>query len=221
MKVPWQFGLLAAAIMGVSAYDYVSLTNTKTSKHASGLMQQTRSSGAAAPLLPPPPPASESENSSGGASHCPAPPISPEALLLRSHQAYALGKSADQELESAWPHRDPFNAEEPPIIPAHRPSPAPVAKLSTEAPAAKLPPEQAAPAIPLAEPHCLFSGTLIESDRRLALVDGMPLSVGDRSGDWILARIESDYIILEAGKETRRIEQKTGESRISRRREPK
>jgi hypothetical protein len=220
MKSPWQFGLLTVAVMGVSTYDYVFFANSKTPKHESGLTQQTQSSGAGAPLLSSPPSASGYENASGTSNYCPAPPISPEVLRLRSQQAYDSGKPADQTLEGAWPHRDPFQTEAAPIIPVRRPLPAPVAKFSTDAPAAKLPPEQAAPAISLAEPHCLFSGTLIESDRRLALVDGMPLSVGDRSGDWKLSRIESDYIILEAGKETRRIEQKTGEAQISRRREP-
>jgi hypothetical protein len=216
--------------MGVSAYDYVSFTNPQISRHESGLMQQTEFSGGAAPLLPPPPSASESQDVSGTALRCPAPPISQEALILRSRQSYASGKSADRELERAWPRRDPFNAEETPIITVSRPSPAPAVKRSTEVPAAKhsteapavhAPPEQAAPVILPAEPHCVLSGTLIESGRRLALVDGMPLSVGDRSGNWILSRIEPDYIILEAGKETRRIELKTVESKTPRGREPR
>jgi hypothetical protein len=57
-------------------------------------------------------------------------------------------------------------------------------------------------------PHYVFSGTLIEGENKLALVDGSPLSVGDRLGIWQLARIEPDYIILEVGKESYRIELK-------------
>ena len=49
---------------------------------------------------------------------------------------------------------------------------------------------------------------MIEPEGTLALVDGVPLSVGDRLGIWKLARIEPDYIILEAGKVTHRVELK-------------
>jgi hypothetical protein len=215
MKSPWQFGLLAVAVMGVSTYDYVFFTNSNSPNHESGLIQKTPFSGAM-PLLSPPA-ASEAANG------FPALPISPEALHLRSQQAYVASKSTEQKLEGSWPQRDPFKTEETPIMAVRRPPPEPAAfsvpRTQPAAPSAALT-ERAALSAPPTEPQCLFSGTLIEPGRRLALVNGMPLSIGDRLGDWKLSRIETEYIILEAGKETRRIEQRSGKPPVSLRKEP-
>jgi hypothetical protein len=72
----------------------------------------------------------------------------------------------------------------------------------------------------LPAPKCIFSGTLIEQDKRLALVDGVPLSVGDRLGSWQLSRIEPDYIILEAGNVTHRVELQGMGLQVARRENP-
>jgi hypothetical protein len=205
MKSPWQFGLLAVAVMGVSTYDYVFFTNNRSSSPESALIGQTQPSGMPGPLLAPPISSPKAGDDPGSVNQCAVPPISLEALRLRSQQAYA-GKSPYMELENAWPRRDPFKTEESSIMPARK---------AAFVPALQPPVREAAPASSLAEPQCLYSGALIEQDRRLALVNGMPIAIGDRLGDWRLTRIEMDYIILEADKETRRIEQKAGELQSS------
>jgi hypothetical protein len=186
MKSPWHIGLLVLAITGVSAYDVIFIMNRSkddTSAH------QTAS---APPLTAPagPAPAVLFQSETPVTTTDSLPPISREEVLRLSQQAYAPKNLSASEIEEEWPVRDPFTN-----------------LVSDPEPAINDKPiEKAAPVVEkLPEPQCTFSGVMIGPDKRVALVNGIPLSIGARLGVWQLARIEQDHIILAAGKETRRI----------------
>lgn len=193
MKSPWQIGLLALAVTGVSAYDLVYFRNYRSQNHASTQISETQTvSGTIEPLLAPSPQSADSNNE---AAVCPLPRISREELHRLAQQAFVSKELKDGESATAWPKRDPFEAYGEPAQLAH--------SVSTKPGMKETPPPQPPP-----EPQCVFSGTMIGQERALALVDGVPLSVGDRLGIWQVARIEPDYIILQAGKATHRVELK-------------
>jgi hypothetical protein len=195
MKSPWQIGLLALAVTGVSAYDFLYLKSRRSNNQASTQISETQlAAGTAEPLLSP---LLQSAESSSEGSAGSLPRISREELHRLAQQAFVSKEREDAELETAWPRRDPFEAHgEPEQIPQNVLI-IPVMKEAS-------PPQPVPPPVP----HCVFSGTMIEQEGTLALVDGVPLTVGDRLGIWKLARIEPDYIILEAGKATHRVELK-------------
>lgn len=135
------------------------------------------------------------------------PRISREELNRLSQNEFVLKNHGSAEPESAWPVRDPFESgQEPGLIPLNVP-PRPVMTA-------------AAPPQPLPVPECVFSGTMIEQDRIVALVDGVPMAVGDRLGIWQIARIETDYIVLKAGSVAHRIEQKGMGALVARQENP-
>jgi hypothetical protein len=201
MKSPWQLGLLALAVAGVSTYDYLFFKNYRTQNQASMRINASKpveiSSGPAPSALP------EATGSAGGES---LPSISRDELHRLAQQAFVPRECSKTDPESVWPRRDPFTAYKEPRQTRDIPAKSPAKGVSAPT--------------PLPEPQCTFSGTLIEQQRRLALVDGVPLSIGDRLGVWQLVRIEPDYIILGAGEETRRIELKGGAPQAVRQKDP-
>jgi hypothetical protein len=190
MKRPWQIGLLIVAIIGVSVYNLVFFKNY-LKKDSVPTVQQ------------PEPEYAEEESpvsvapDSYKAEPVPislSPIISLKDLDIFAKQAYTPESELPFNDTSEWPERDPLkklpheigkrmqvkrtvSAVEPPIKPSS-----------------------------LQEPHCTFSGTLINTRRRIALIDGESRSIGDLLNGWRLAGIERDYILLEAGNEIRRIE---------------
>jgi hypothetical protein len=208
MKSPWQIGFLALAVTGVSTYDFLFFKNNSSKNRTS--MQISASQPAAAtvaPVLSPLPEPSESGNAAGFDGADSLPHISREELHKLSQQAFVSKEFSEEESNMVWPRRDPFEVYRE------------FEQIPRTIPAKFLMRGGATPS-PLPVPKCVFSGTLIEGEHKLALVDGIPLSVGDRLGVWQLARIELDYIILEAGKETHRIELKGMESQVTHQKDP-
>ncbi len=194
MKSPWQLGLLALAVTGVSSYDFIYFKNYRSQKKAS--VQVSAPPPALGIVETPPSPLFQpvaSGNDAGIAGEGSLPQISRDEVYKLAQQAFISKELSETESESAWPRRDPFGSESEPV------------KASRNLPI-KSPIRDVSPPELLPVPQCVFSGTLIEPKYRLALVDGVPLSVGDRLGTWKLARIEPDYIIFEAGNKTHRIE---------------
>jgi hypothetical protein len=194
MKSPWQIGLLAVAITGVSAYDYIFFSNRTSDNRPTasiqadpetGLLITERADTAAFPA---------GTEASSGSDFSPA--ISLERLQLQAQKRFMPGEGLLAASDDAWPERDPFNA-------AGRSVPNPGAGQNVTEPEGKA----ASATLPsLQEQQFNFTGTLIEHQRRLALINGDPQAIGARLGVWQLARIESDYIILKSGDEIRRIE---------------
>jgi hypothetical protein len=207
MKSPWQIGLLALAITGVSAYDIIYFTNRAKNQASAPIVEAQPAPAMMNPVLSPLPAPAGSANTEGSAGAGSFPRISREEIQKLSQQVFVSKKPWEPDSETVWPRRDPFEI--------YKES----ERISTDNEVI-LPMQKPPDPAPLTVPQCVFSGTLIESSRRLALVDGTPMSIGDRLGAWQLARIEPDYIILEAGKETRRIELKGTESQIARRKDP-
>jgi hypothetical protein len=199
MKSPWQLGLLALAVTGVSTYDIVFFMNRS---HTSESAQQQALSFTTAPDLSAP--AAGAQGDAGAFL-----PISKDELRMLSRQAYKPASTEETASENDWPARDPFSDH-------RRTDQAPV-KIAELMPI-KTPVPEAAPSMPAA-PHCIFSGALIQSEHRLAIIDGNTVAIGAHWGIWRLSRIETDHIILEAGKETHRIELHDNESPSSQERD--
>jgi len=198
MKSPWQLGMLALAVTGVSTYDVMFFMNRSQTPE---LTQQQAISSTMPPTMSIPAAGSQGSSSS-------FLPISKDELRILSQQAYNPTSTEETTQKEEWPARDPFSDQK-------RLSPMPV-KIAEVMPAIK--PVSGA-ATPMPEPQCIFSGALIQSDSRLAIIDGNTVSIGARLGIWRLSRIETDHIILEAGKETRRIELRDNESPLSQERD--
>jgi hypothetical protein len=197
MKSPWQLGLLALAVTGVSTYDILFFTNRPQTTEPT---QQLAISSIAPPTLSTPAAGAQGSSSS-------FLPISKDELLVLSQQAYKPTSTEETTREDEWPARDPFSDRK-------RTNPTPV-KIPEVMPIIKPVPA----ATPMPEPTCVFSGALIQSDSRLAIIDGNTVTIGARLGIWRLSRIETDHIILEAGKETRRIGLRDNESPSSKERD--
>jgi hypothetical protein len=198
IKRQWQFGIIALAFTGVSTYNFIFFKDYSSSSPAGSPMETT------APLVAPSPFPQASADSFGQGSVGSLPPISMEELQQKSQYVFTQKESpefeTDTEAENRLPNRNPFsNYQEPKPVRLNATKPPPALKEIQ-------PVLQTPPTINLPEPQCVFSGTLIDRERRLALVDGVPLSIGARIGAWQLARIESDYIILQSGDKNRRIE---------------
>jgi hypothetical protein len=220
MKSPWQIGFLAIALAGVSAYDVVFFGNRKSNAQSlPQTIEVSPASGVAAPALAPIIQPATPGALEGLAAGDAVPRISRDEIHSLSRQAFVAKEFAESASEGEWPRRDPFEARgelEPPA--ARVPAESVIHEISRPTPlsasvSASLPE-------PLPAPRCVFSGTLIELDRRLAFVDGVLRSVGDHLGEWQLSRIESDYIILESGKATHRIELNGTGSQVSGRSNP-
>jgi hypothetical protein len=195
IKRQWQFGMIALAFTGVSTYNFVFFKEYSSGSPATAPTEMT------APLVAPSPVPPASDYTFNRSYVGPLPPISREELQLKAHYAFTPKESpeleTDAEAENRLPNRNPFsNYQEPMPIRIYPTKPPPTLKETAPAP----------PVIILPEPQCVFSGTLIDRERRLALVDGVPLATGSRIGAWQLSRIESDYIILQSGDKARRIE---------------
>jgi hypothetical protein len=136
------------------------------------------------------------------------PVLSLEALQVQAMNAFIPEDFLKKDGNGEWPSRDPFTSVPTQTFrakPANRTSiPGQVQKETT----------------PSAVPQCTFSGTLIESDRRLALIDGTPRSTGEWLNGWQITVIERDYIILEAGERSHRIELNRISSHAAKRKEP-
>jgi hypothetical protein len=213
MKSPWQIGLLAVAVTGVSTYDILFFKQHLSRNRVSMQIQSNQliagtDAPAVAPLIDP----ASSPDAKRSAEADSGPPISREELQRSAQQAFVPKDLQGPDIEIDWPRRDPFETHK-----EFERSP-----LEQVTPSKPLPDKNVRsplhPALP--EPQCVFTGTLIERERRLALIDGTPRSIGARLGIWQLARIEPDHIILEAGSETRRIELKGAGLQASRRKDP-
>lgn len=226
MKSPWHFGILALAVTGVSVYDFTFFKNKQSEKPMSIQMKTGQSTAALVqPLLSPLPEPANADGATGLVGAVSVPFISREELRGLSQQAFISQPFGATDIKASWPERDPFAADKASqqrlqdipaahlqntftedTISGQRPHDITVKPLMKETPF-PLPGQSA--------PQYVFSGTLIEGENKLALVNGSPLSIGDRLGIWQLARIEPGYIILEAGKESYRIELKGAEPRTA------
>jgi hypothetical protein len=197
IKRQWQFGIIALAFTGVSTYNFMFFKEYSSGSSANASMET------AAPLVAPSSIPQMTVDSSEQEYVGSLPPISRETLQQQAQYVFTPKESpapeTDAVVENRSPNRNPFsNYQEPQpirIIPTKR-------TIFKATPPAQPTP----PVIILPEPQCVFSGTLIERERRLALVDGVPLSIGARIGAWQLSHIEHEYIILQSGDKTRRIE---------------
>jgi hypothetical protein len=187
MKRPWQFGLLALSLTGVSTYDVLFFKNYNPNPTAAIKSEATPAEvlSVTAPL-----PILEAPEQGGLSS---LPPISREELQQKALHEFVPKESPAPEA-TPWPSRDPFSMYRSPES----------VKSDSKKPGPSTREESSSDNLP--EPECAFSGTLIDPERRLALINGVPLSIGARIGEWQLARIESNYIILQSEEKTRRIE---------------
>ncbi len=191
MKRHWQFGIIAMAFTGVSTYNFLFFKDYSASGPANAPMET-------AALIAESEPVSQALTDSFGRQIAGSrPPISLETLQQKAQFAFTPSpeKEAELEMENRLQTRNEFSTyQAPPQIRSKPAKSSPVIK------------EKPTPEVKLPEPQYALSGTLIDHDRRLALIDGIPLSVGSRMGAWQLARIESDFIILQSGTKTHRIE---------------
>jgi hypothetical protein len=187
MKRPLMFGLLGLGITGVSAYD---IHFFKNQDYKQSIAIQSKFEPSAVSEVAPSP----GMNMPDPEKLYSLPPISREELQRKSQHAFVPEEFSIPETAD-WPNRDPFSTNQ-------RPAPVNPSKLKKAGPLSqeKLVSED------VAEPECIVTGTLIDEDRTLALINGIPLSIGARIGSWQIARIESDHIILRSGENTRRIE---------------
>jgi hypothetical protein len=208
MNSPWQLGLLAIAVTGISTYDYMFFKNRKVQKTPVTEIHVSQPiSSSAEPLLArfPGPVESEKAMDVGGDDLRPA--ISLDELRNLSKQAFIIKEDLESDNVPSPLRQAPVNAK--------RIAGKPVGSILSIAKNNNMP-----AAKPVPEPQCVFSGTLIEGRKKLALVNGMPMMVGDRLGMWQLAQIESDYIVLESGSKTHRIEMKSLELQSAPRKDP-
>ena len=206
MKSPWHLGLLVLAVTGVLAYDFVYFKNYGSQDDASIQVNEAPlHAGTTASTLSPIQQPDSSDTAEGVIASRPV--ISRETIQGLAQQAYVPSKWRSAEVDTGWPRRDPFEEYEKP-------------EQSVQSAPKRIRERHAASPLSLSIPQCIFSGTLIDQDRRLALVDGAPLSVGDRLGIWQLVRIEPDYLIFEAGKVAHRVELKGMGSKITRQENP-
>jgi hypothetical protein len=200
MKSPWQIGFLGLALTGVTAYDLLYFQNRAKTQVAQRSQTQVAMELPAAASSSINEPAAPIGTSS-------LPQISREDLNRLAQQVFMPKADSEPLDEDQWPRRDPFSIQK-----EIEPPPPTVAEVPVK--------KESAPAPALTEPQCVFSGALIQADKRLALVDGMPLAIGARIGMWQLARIEADHIVLESGKEMRRIEMRGVEPHNTQRKDP-
>jgi hypothetical protein len=194
MKSPWQIGLLAIAVTGVSTYDYMFFKNRNVQKiPVTEIHLSSPISGAAEPLLAPLPESAGSEKAMSVEGEDLRPAISLDELNTLSRQAFVIKEDLGPSNSYYRPMREPIAKQ-----------------IIAGKPVRSIPPivenNKALALSPTPAPQCVFSGTLIEGRKKLALVNGIPLMIGDRLGSWQLARIEPDHIVLEAGAKTHRIE---------------
>jgi hypothetical protein len=189
---------LALAITGVSVYDFNFFRDHETQTPAAILREPVKPAQGVEPVVAPSTEIQTTDSSSKEGMPDFLPAISREELQRKAQHAFVLGESPISEVANSWPSRDPFSLYK-------KPEPARSNSM-------KLAPTTAetTSSVNLPEPQCVLSGTMIDQNSRLALIDGMPLSVGARIGAWQLAHIESDYIILQAGERTHRIELTSG-----------
>jgi hypothetical protein len=193
MKSPWQLGLLAIAVTGVSTYDYLYFAKRNQKPAAIAIQVAQPAAEIAEPLLAPLPESAAPESTEESIGEDLQPPISLDELQKLSRQPYVAKDFSEVNSKTSWPRRDPFTESQRSELQAKEISVMPIKR--------EMPVQRPKPA-----PQCIFSGTLLDGSNRLALVDGMPLSIGDRLKGWQLVRIESDYIVFESGKESHRIE---------------
>jgi hypothetical protein len=194
MKSPWQIGLLAIAVTGVSTYDYMFFKNRNVQKTpVTEIHVSSPVSGAAEPLLAPLPEPAGSEKEMIVEGEDLRPAISLDEVNALSRQAFIIKEDLAPDNNHSRIMQESVTKQ-----------------ILTRKPARSIPliveKNKAQILSPAPAPQCMFSGTLIEGRKKLALVNGMPLMVGDQLGVWQLARIESDYIVLESGAKTHRIE---------------
>jgi hypothetical protein len=208
MKSPWQIGLLAIAVTGVSTYDYMFFKNRNVQKTPiTEIHVSSPISSSAEPLLAPLPEPTGSEKAMGVEGENLRPAISLDELNVLSRQAFVIKEDLESNNISSMPMREPASKRI--IAGKHARSLPPIVENDKD------PVLNIVPA-----PQCKFSGTMIEGRKKVALVNGMPLMVGDRLGVWQLARIESDYIVLESGAKSHRIELNRMEIRSVPRKDP-
>ena len=194
MKSPWQIGLLVLMITGVSSYDIYFYKKYRDQRRIPISIQSDAPKESTAGAQPSGEEASYSDTTGQGNAGA-IPPISREQLQLLAQNEFVENLHVPSDAGGTWPHRDPFGLPKSPgrpILNTPAVSPAGTASLPAQLP----------------DPQLVFTGTLIEPNGRLALIDGMPRPVGTQFGPWQLARIEPDYILLQAGQGTRRIELK-------------
>jgi hypothetical protein len=59
---------------------------------------------------------------------------------------------------------------------------------------------------PPPDPLFKVSATLIEADRRIALVNGVPKKIGAAVGNWRIVAIEPDYVVVQTPGGERKVE---------------
>jgi len=211
MKSPWQMGLLAVAITGVSTYDIVFFKQYRNKDKASIAIQSGWDRVGTETLSVDPVNETSSPAGFDEYTFMESPPVlSLEELQIQGKQAFIPEDFSTIDNNSAWPSRDPFKAAQRHKTLSENTHRMPLPDNTKNDSASLSPPE----------PQCTFSGTLIEYNRRLALINGTPRSIGEWLGGWQLAGIGSDYIILEAGNSTRRIELNGISSHAMQRKEP-
>ncbi len=206
MKNPWQIGLLVLAIVGVSTYDYLYLAKFRGKKNNCTQLNQGLGASKSGEIVEASLPSNLADTTckpedSGCESR---PPICLNELENLARRQFVSTGPAHLDRHDPWPARDPFRHT------LEIPRSYQQEKLRETVPAPEVSISHSPP-----EPECVLSGTMIDQGHRLAIVNGQLLSVDSSVGVWRLARIEPDYIILEAGKHTRRIELVGNQVRLS------
>jgi hypothetical protein len=206
MKRSWQFGLLAMGLTGVATYNVLFFKDYHSQKTPVIQMEAEKPAQTVVSTVAPAPGMPASGNMSDQSEFNSLPPISKEELERNAQHAFAPKDALFLEEEKPSPSRNLFavRREQETVKSSSKEPPPSIKQKSTP--------------VDLPEPEFAFSGTLIDQNRRLALIDGVPLSIGARIGAWQIVRIESDNIIVQSGDNTRRIE--LGAKRQIARKEP-
>jgi hypothetical protein len=124
------------------------------------------------------------------------PFLSMEEIERQARNPVDLSVKSGPPTRRDWPDRDPFQAarQHVPVLTEHTHSAESSVKppLETESP----PPD----------PSFKVSATLIEEDRRIALVNGVPKKIGAAVGNWRIVAIEPDYVVVQTPGGERKVE---------------
>jgi hypothetical protein len=197
-KNKWLLILLTLGLAGTAVYNITFFASRDQDK---GL--QSNVTTGIVPTTPLEP--VQSINAINGTAHLPGsvssevqcrPLLSMEEIERQARNPVDLSVKSSLSVSRPWPDRDPFQAprQHIPVLTDHTHSAESSVKpsLETESP-------------PL-DPSFKVSATLIDQDRRFALVNGVPKKIGAAVGSWRIVAIEPDYVVVQTPGGERKVE---------------
>ena len=124
------------------------------------------------------------------------PFLSVEEIERQARTPVDLSEKRSLLASRPWPDRDPFQA------PRQQRPVSTDRKYSAESP---VKPSLETESPPL-DPSFKISATLIDEDRRFALVNGVPKKIGSVVGTWRIVAIEPNYVVVQTSGGERKVE---------------